>query len=179
MLSWAAKSSILWFLGSHSLDTLRWLMNSDVERVYAVSREGVLKNLGVDVPDMYLTTLEFKNGCIAQMENGWITPNANTCINDIKFTVLGTDGMINIDCSSHNMIQMVTDTKVTTPDIIVKNRIAGKVKGFAYESIRSYVDRLIDGQDFLVSVEDAAHTSLALLAGLESAKTGNPVTVQY
>ncbi len=179
MLSWAARSSILWFLGSHSLDTLRWLMNSDVERVYAVSREGVLKKLGVDVPDMYLTTLEFKNGCIAQMENGWITPNANTCINDIKFTVLGTDGMINIDCSSHNMIQMVTDTKVTTPDIIVKNRIAGRVKGFAYESIRSYVDRLIDGQDFLVSVEDAAHTSLALLAVLESAQTRKPVTVQY
>ncbi len=179
MLSWAAKSSILWFLGSHCLDTLRWLVDSDVERVYAVSREGVLKKLGVDVPDMYLTTLEFQNGCIAQMENGWITPNANTCINDIKFTVLGTDGMINIDCSSHNMIQMVTDTKATTPDIIVKNRIAGKVKGFAYESIRSFVDRMIDGQDFLVSVEDAANTSLALLSVLESAKTRKPVTVQY
>lgn len=179
MLSWAAKSSILWFLGSHSLDTLRWLMDSDVERVYAVSKKGVLKELGVDVPDMYLTTLEFKNGCIAQMENGWITPNANTCINDYKFTILGTDGMVNIDCSSHNMIQMVTDSKVTTPDILVKNKIAGRVKGFAYESIRSFIDRLIDGQDFLVSKEDAANTSLALLAVLESAEKREPVTVKY
>jgi len=179
MLSWAAQSSILWFLGSHSLDTLRWLMGSEVERVYSVAREGVLKKLGVDVPDLYLTTLEFKNGCVAQMENGWITPNANTCINDIKFTVLGTHGMINIDCSSHNMIQQVTDKKVITPDIIVRNRIDGHVKGFAYESIRSFVDRMIDGKPFLVSTQDAANTSLALLAVLESAAKREPVTVRY
>lgn len=179
MLSWAGKSSILWFLGSHCLDTLRFLMGSEVERVYAVSREGVLKNLGVDVPDMYQATLEFKNGAIAQMESGWITPNANTCINDIKFTVLGTDGMINIDCSSHNMIQEVTDNKVITPDIIVRNKVDGKVKGFAYESIRSFVDCIISNRDFLVTKEDAANTSLILLAIMESAKTREPVTVKY
>lgn len=179
MLSWSAQSSILWFLGSHCLDTLRFLMNSEVERVYSVSREGLLKDLGVDVPDMYLTTLEFKSGAIAQMESGWITPNANTCINDIKFTVLGTEGMVNIDCSSHNMIQAVTDKKVVTPDIIVRNKVDGKVKGFAYESIRSFVDRILDGKEFLVTKEDAANTSLALLAVMESAKTREPVVVKY
>lgn len=71
LLPWAAQSSILWFLGSHSLDTLRWIFGSEVERVYCVSRSGVLKGLGVDTVDEYLTTLEFKNGAIAHMENGW------------------------------------------------------------------------------------------------------------
>lgn len=179
MLSWAGQSSILWFLGSHCLDTLRFLVGSEVERVYAVSREGILKKMGVDVPDMYQATLEFKNGAIAQMESGWITPNANTCINDIKFTVLGTDGMINIDCSSHNMIQEVTDHKVITPDIIVRNKVDGKVKGFAYESIRSFVDCILSERDFLVTKEDAANTSLALLAIMESAKTRQPMAVKY
>ena len=178
MLSWAAQSSILWFLGSHSLDTMQWLLGSRVKRVYSVSREGILKKEGVDTPDMYMTTLEFENGCIAQMENGWVTPNANTNINDIKYTILGTKGMVNMDCSSHNMIQIVTD-KVTTPDVIVGNKVDGFVKGFAYESIRSFVDRLIDGKPFLVSMEDAANTSLAILAVLESAKTRMPVEVRY
>ncbi len=82
------------------------------------------------------------------MECGWITPNANTCINDIKFTVLGTDGMINIDCSSHNMIQEVTDHKVITPDIIVRNKVDGKVKGFAYESIRSFCGLYLKRTEF-------------------------------
>lgn len=179
MLAWAAKSSILWFLGSHSLDTLCWLIGSKVERVYSVSRRGILQGLGVDAVDVYLTTLEFENGCIAQMENGWVTPNANTCVNDFKCTILGTEGMINIDASSHNCIQMVTNERVTTPDIFVKNFVNGKPKGFAYESVRSFVDRMIDGKDFLVSLEDAANVTLVILAIMESAKTGQPVKVEY
>jgi len=179
MLSWAAQSSILWFLGSHSLDTLRWMFGDEVKRVYAVSREGILKGLGVDTTDMYLTTLEFKKGGIAQMENGWITPNANPCVNDIKFTVLGTKGMINIDASSHNLIQQYTDHTVTVPDVLVKNSIFNMPKGFAFESIRTFVDRMLDGGDFPVGLEDAARTSLALLAVMESAKTRMPVDVVY
>ncbi|MCL1895906.1 MAG: Gfo/Idh/MocA family oxidoreductase [Clostridiales bacterium] len=178
MLSWAAKSSILWFLGSHSIDTLSWLLGSKVRRVYSVSREGILKEAGVDVPDMYLTTLEFENGCIAHMENGWVTPNANTNINDVKYTILGTKGMISMDCSSHNLIQKITD-KVTTPDVMVGNTVFGSVKGFAYEAIRTFVDRVIDGEPFPVSLTDAANASLALLAVLESAATRMPVEVEY
>ncbi|HCS73697.1 MAG TPA: gfo/Idh/MocA family oxidoreductase [Clostridiales bacterium] len=179
LLPWASKSSILWFLGSHSLDTLRWLTGSDVESVYSVSREGVLKSLGVDTVDMYLTTLEFKNGCIAQMENGWITPNGNTNVNDMKCSILGTKGQISIDTSSHNVIQKVTDERATTPDILVNHYVDGAPKGFAYESIRHFVDRLIDGRKFSVSLEDAANTSLAILAIFESAKQRKPIEVKY
>ena len=179
MLSWSASSSILWFLGSHSLDTLRWMLNSDVERVYCVSREGIMKNLGIDTTDIYMTTLEFKNGCIAQMENAWITPNGNTNVNDIKFNLLCTEGMVNIDASSHNMIQVATEEKLSVPDIIVQQYIEGEPKGFAFESIRSFAERLVDGKPFLVSVEDAAKTSLALLAVMESAEKRMPVKVEY
>jgi len=179
LLPWAAKSSILWFLGSHSLDTLRWLTGSEVDRVYSVSREGILKGMGVDTVDMYLTTLEFKNGCIAQMENGWITPNGNMNVNDMKCSVLGTKGMISIDTSSHNLIQKVTEERTETPDVLVRHYIDGKPKGFSYESIRHFVDCLIDGRKFSVSLEDAANTSLAILAIFESARQRKPVTVKY
>jgi predicted dehydrogenase len=179
MLPWAAKSSILWFLGSHSLDTLRWFFDDDVKRVYSVSREGILKNLGVDTVDTYLTTLEFKKGGVAQMENGWITPNANPCVNDIKFNILGDKGMISLDASNHNLIQKYTDEKVTVPDMVVQHSIFGYPRGFAFESIRSFVDCLLSGEAFHVSVTDAANTSLAILAILESAKTRTPVDVRY
>ncbi len=52
MLSWAAKSSILWFLGSHTVDTLNWLLDSFPAEVYARSSKGVLASLGVDVVDV-------------------------------------------------------------------------------------------------------------------------------
>jgi len=179
MLPWAAKSSILWFLGSHSVDTLSWLMNSAVTRVYTVSREGLLQGLGVDAVDEYLTTLEFENGGIAQMENGWITPNANPCVNDIKCNILGTKGMIAIDASNHNLVQLYTDQKVVVPDVIVQNSIFGQPKGFAFESVRSFVDCVLSGEPFHVSLEDAARASLVILAMMESAKTRTPVVVDY
>ncbi|MDR2402706.1 MAG: Gfo/Idh/MocA family oxidoreductase [Spirochaetaceae bacterium] len=179
MLPWAAKSSILWFLGSHSLDTLRWFFDDEVKRVYSVSREGILKGCGVDTVDAYLTTLEFKKGGIAQMENGWITPNANPCVNDMKFSILGDKGMISLDMSNHNMIQKYTDEKVAIPDIVVQHSIFDYPKGFAFESIRSFVDCLLSGEPFHVSITDAANTSLAILAIMESAKTRLPVEVRY
>jgi predicted dehydrogenase len=179
MLPWAAQSSILWFLGSHSLDTLRWFFDDDVKRVYSVSREGILKGLGVDTVDTYLTTLEFKKGGIAQMENGWITPNANPCVNDIKFNLLGDKGMISLDVSNHNLIQKYTDEKVTVPDIVVQHSVFGHPRGFAFESIRSFVDCLLSGGAFHVSITDAANTSLAILAIMESAGTRSPVEVRY
>lgn len=179
MLPWASRSSILWFLGSHSFDTLQWLFHDRVKRVYTVSNRGVLDALNVPTEDVFLSTLEFENGGIAQMENGWITPNANPCVNDIKCNLCGDKAMIAIDASNHNLIQFYSDEKVMVPDIIVRNQIHGRVKGFAYESIRSFVDKLATGEPFTVSLEDAARTSLAILAIMESAKTRTPVEIDY
>lgn len=178
MLPWAASSSILWFLGSHSFDTLQWLFGDEAVRVYSVSSRGVLDSLDVRTEDIFQTTIEFKNGGIAQMENGWITPNANPCVNDIKCNLCGDKGMIAIDASNHNLIQQYTDSTVTVPDVLVRNRVHGYVKGFAYESIRSFVDRLASGEPFIVSLEDSARTSLAILSIMESAKTRMPVDLE-
>jgi predicted dehydrogenase len=179
MLPWAAKSSILWFLGSHTVDTLRWFFSDEVDQVYSVSSSGVLKGLGVDTVDVYQTILQFKKGGIASIENGWITPNTHPCVNDIKFNITGTKGMINLDLSNNQMIERFTEDKNDRPDVLVRHFIHGKAKGFAYESIRHFVDCLISGEDFLVSIQDAANTSLVILAIFESAATGKPVKVRY
>lgn len=179
MLSWAASSSILWFLGSHSLDTLRWLFQDEVKRVYSVKREGILKEKGIDTPDIYLSTIEFQNGGVAHMENGWITPNGNPNINDFWCSVLCREGMLTINASNHNMLQMITEEKSTIPDVLVSHTVFDRCKGLAYESIRDFIDRLVDGKEFRVTLEDAKNTALAILAIIESADSGQPVEVNY
>jgi len=179
MLSWTAKSSIMWFLGSHSVDTLRWLFHDEVTRVYSVSNRGVMDALGVHTEDTYLTTLEFSKGTIAHMENSWIAPNGNPNLNDIKFSIVGEKGQVAIDTSNHSMIQKYTDVKTEVPDVLVRNTVHGRVKGFAYESIRCFVDKIISGEEFVVSMEDAAKTSLVILSVLESAKKRMPLDVKY
>ncbi len=178
MLSWAAQSSIMWFLGSHSVDTLRWMFDDEVTRVYSLKSEGILKELGVDTPDLFLTTLEFKKGGIAQMENGWATPNGNTNVNDFRFSMLCTNGMVSLDLSSHNLIHLVDDNRAYTPDILVTNYVFDKCKGLSYESIRDFVDRLADGKDFRVTLEDARRGALIVLAILSSAEKREPVDVK-
>lgn len=179
MLSWAAKSSILWFLGSHSLDTLSWIIGSRVKEVYALSSRGILDGLGVDAVDVYLSSLVFENGVIAQMENGWITPNGNPCVNDIKFTVCCERGKIDIDASNNTMLKLTDDTRMVTGDCIVSNQIFGYHKGFAYESIRSFLTRLESGEEFPISLKECANVTLALLAVMESAKTGKVITCEH
>ena len=49
----------------------------------------------------------------------------------------------------------------------------------SYESIRDFVDRLVDGKEFRVTLEDSRRTALAIIAILESAETGMPVEVEY
>ncbi len=185
-LPWAAKSSILWFLGSHSVDTLRWFFRDEVQRVYSVCHVGVLRSLGIDAVDVYQTILEFRRGGIATMENGWITPNTHPCPNDIKFNITGSRGMLSLDLSNNQMIERFTEERniignpiCDRPDVLVRHFVHGKARGFAYESIRHFVDSLVSGRDFLVSIEDGANTSLVILAIMESAKTGRPAEVQY
>jgi len=70
MLSWAHRSSPLWFLGSHCVDLAGWLLADEVASVYATSRSTVLKGLGIDTPDVCHTVLHFTKGAVAVMENG-------------------------------------------------------------------------------------------------------------
>lgn len=179
MLSWARKSSILWFLGSHAVDSLRFLFQDEVERVYSVSRAVVLKEKGIDVPDLYQSILEFRSGIVATIENNWIVPNSNPSVNDFKVNILGSRGMINMDLTHNQMIERYLETQSDHPDCIVKPQVRDRHIGFAYESIREFVDCLALGRPVQVGLEDGLKVTRVILAIMESAAARTPVTVKY
>ena len=178
-LSWSARSSILWFLGSHSVDTLRWLLDDDVVRVYSVARRGVLEALGIEVDDGYQTILEFAGGATAVMENHWIAPNTHPNNNDFKVNVLGRDGMLDLDLTNHGAVKRFLPERADNPDVFVKPTVGGRPVGFAHASIRAFVDCLADGEAFPVSIDDAYKATAVLLAVKSSSETRTPVVVTY
>jgi predicted dehydrogenase len=179
MLSWAAQSSILWFLGSHTVDTLRFLLQDEVKRVYSVSHEGHLKSLGVDVPDLYQSILEFESGAIATIENSWVIPNSSPKVNDIKVNVTGTKGMYSMDLTNNQAVERYLEAKADHPDILVNPMVQEMPVGFAYESIRAFVDALALQKPIRATLEDGIKVSQVILAIFESAAQRSPVDVDY
>lgn len=178
MLSWADKSTVMWFIGSHSIDTVRWLIDDEVERVYAVSRRRVLKEKGVDTPDFYQATLEFKKGATAVIENSWIMPDTMPNIIDLKCELVGSKGALYVDGSHHRSVEKYTEKDAGYPDVLVMPEIYGKQMGFAAESIRHFLDCMIEDRDPIVTGRDGLEVTKVICAIEESVRTRQPVEVK-
>jgi predicted dehydrogenase len=178
MLPWAGRSSVLYFLASHCLDTLRWVLGDEVARVYSTSSSRVLTGRGVDTPDFYLTTLEFRRGARALLENSWILPESSTTLVDFKLDVVGESGAFHFDGSPHQLVR-VGPQRPEGVDTFIAPRVHGRTLGFATESIRHFVDCLAEGRTPMVGYEDGREVTRIILAIEESARTGRPVDLDY
>jgi len=178
MLSWAAKSTVAWFIGTHSIDTVRWLLDDEVRRVYAVSRSRVLKEMGVDTTDFYQATLEFKSGATAVVENSWILPNTTPNIIDLKCEIVGSKGALYVDGSHHRTLEKYTETEASYPDVLVMPAIYGEQKGFAAESIRHFIDCVLHDREPRVTGRDGLEVTKVVQAIEESVRTGNAVELE-
>lgn len=172
MLSWAGKSTVQWFIGSHSLDTVTWLIGDRVTSVYAVSRSVVLKGKGIDTPDFYEVILEFANGAVAVVENCWILPNSIPNIIDLKCEVVGSAGALYVDGSSNRTIERYTADKAWYPDVLVMHEVHGKQMGLAAESIRHFVDCVVEDRQPTVTGEDGLRVTELIEAIERSVASG-------
>lgn len=177
MLSWAGRSTVAWFIGSHSLDTVTWLIGDRVKHVYAVAKSVVLKDRGIDTPDFYVTTLEFESGAVATIENCWIVSDSYPNIFELKCEIVGSDGTFYIDGSSHRMIEKYGADGGSYPDILVLPEVRGKQMGFAAESIRSFIDCVVDDMEPPVGGADGLYITELIEAIERSVATGQRVTL--
>ncbi|MCD6351031.1 MAG: Gfo/Idh/MocA family oxidoreductase [Armatimonadetes bacterium] len=175
MLSWSRGSTVVWFLGSHSVDLVRWFFEDEVKRVYAVARSRVLADRGIDTPDFYQYFLELRGGGVAHVENCWILSDSMPTIFDFKIELVGSEGTIFADCSSHRMVQKFTKDGAEYPDVAVRTEVHGRPGGFGVESIRHFVRAVVEDEPLPVSVDDGVENTRVLVAVHESAERGEPV----
>jgi len=177
MLSWASKSSVLWFLGSHATDMTCWLLGEWPSRVYSVSRREVLRSMGVDTPDFFASTLEFPSGAVAVIENVWLLPQTAPNVVDVKCEFIGSKEALYINTSSHGALEIHGESGVTYGDALGAPFVHGRYYGFLVESIRHFADCVAHDRDPLVSGEDGLEVTRALCAIEESVRTGQPVEI--
>ncbi|HMO58873.1 MAG TPA: Gfo/Idh/MocA family oxidoreductase [Roseiflexaceae bacterium] len=178
MLAWAGRSSALWFLASHTVDLARWLLEDEPQRVYAVSRAGILQGLGVDAPDFHTAIVEFRGGAVVNLESAWILPESAPNIFDFKVEILGSTGAIAINGSDHRAIETYTTAGARLPDLFgMPGGESPRLHGFVLESIARFVDAVVDDQPLPATGEDGVRATQVLAAIAESAASGQPVTL--
>lgn len=182
-ISWSSKSSALWFLGSHAIDSIRWLFNDEVREVFCASRKGILANRNVDTPDFFTYILQFESGGVATMENSWIVSSNNPTVFDLKLELQCSEGTIFIDTSHSGVLEIYRDQvaagwdNLTYPDTMINPTVHGRIVGLATESIRHYIDCLWEGKEPLVTGIDGLRATEIILAAEESSKTNKSVKV--
>jgi predicted dehydrogenase len=176
MLAWAGRSSALWFLGSHLIDSLRFILGDDVRRVFAMSANGHLASKGVDTADVHLAMLEFSKGTIITIENSWVLSPDNPMVFDFSVNLVGEAGQIDLEPSHNGAYRQLTGEGLRYRDLFgVTPAGPGRIGGFVYESIGRFVDAVLRDAPVLASVEDGLRVTRILAAIEESAKTGQPV----
>ncbi len=155
----------------HDLDLARWLMGSEVERVYSEGECLVfpeLKEVG-DI-DNAVVNLRFANGAIGNVD---VSRNAIYGY-DIRTEVIGSEGSLFIGGLQQ------TPTLLLKKNNISHDTIPGFMERFgeAYAGeIRDFIEAIETGRDVSVSGEDArAATAIAVAATL-SLDEGRPVLV--
>ena len=175
MLSWAGRSSVNWFLGSHCIDTLLWLLDEEVTEVYTIRNTRVLKGMGIDTADSYQTTLRLSGGASVVLENCWILARSHPLI-DFKVELIGDKGSLYYDGRPH-LVEQFGPHEGEWPDVIVCPEVHGSPRGLGADSIRHFVDCVCMGRRPLCGFEDGRKVTGILLAMEESADRGKPVTL--
>ena len=170
------RVSLMFFLGVHDLDIIRWISNSNVKTIYSQAVHKVYKRENLEVEDAIYSILKFENDMIAIVEEGSILPDNYPSQMDAKSRVLGTKGLIDIDYDkvgiSINNGQMISD-----PDIIYTPEYSGAMRGALRTQIEHFIDSAVHDKEPKVSNEDAREAVKIAIAGIESSKTGKVVTV--
>jgi predicted dehydrogenase len=174
MLKWAGSSSALWFLGSHIIDLVCWMLDDTPRKVYAVKREGILHGLGVTAPDFHVATVEFHKGAVAVCENAWILPRTHAATKDMKFEILGSKGALYVDTSHNRALEIYSAEKATFPDLLAPP-LGEHLTGFILDSIAHFVDAVTMGKPVLATGEDGIRNTRIIRAIMESAERGEAI----
>lgn len=171
------RTTLPLYLGVHDLDIARWFADSEVETIYAQSKWGVLQESSYDVADAYWAIYRFQNGIIGMTELGWALPVAHPQRGTKGFTVVGSEGSINVDQADNGMLK-VTKEGLEPVDTIFFPSFHGKLRGIFAEELEHFIECVMGQKEPLVTAEDAIEALRISLAMEKSARTGMPVSVQ-
>jgi predicted dehydrogenase len=169
LIRWSSDSNILWWLGSHSFDTARWLARSPITAVSSTAGRGRLDGLGINTPDYFITMLRFANGATAVVENSWILPESFPTLVDWRIEAFNDSTAVFVDPVTHRAVEVIRPEGIDRPDLFYDTHVDGIPRGGFIDAIAHFVRCVVTGETPSVTAHDGTVVTATILAALDSA----------
>jgi myo-inositol 2-dehydrogenase/D-chiro-inositol 1-dehydrogenase/scyllo-inositol 2-dehydrogenase (NAD+) len=176
--AWSLERSngMLAEVNSHDFDCVRWLVGSDIERVYAEVANLKGPSRGVEHADFYdnaVVTLRFASGAVGTIDG--------TCPADYGYDarveILGTEGLLVIGDVRGQALLEVRDRDHGGRQPVHRTWPERFEPAYRAE-MRGFVEACLDGTPPIAGGEDGRAAVLAVVAGNRSWQEGRPVELR-
>ena len=159
------------FLGVHDYDVMRWLAGSEVERVTAESKWGLLREQGFPVEDANCALLRFASGVLGIAELNWILPRGFPAAGDHRLDLVGSLGSLSI-ATLETGLRRADGQRAIQVDTASAPSVQGHPGGMFYFELRHFVDCVRGRATPAVTPDDAVRALRIALAVERAAATG-------
>ena len=170
----AGRCTLPLFLGVHDYDVMRWLTGSDVERVTAESKWGLLREQGFPVEDANCALLRFRSGVLGIAELTWILPRGFPAAGDHRLDLVGSAGSLSI-ATLETGLRRADGQRAVQVDTASAPSVQGHPGGMFYFELRHFIDCVRGRATPALTPGDAVQALRIAQAVERAAATGMPV----
>ena len=157
--------------GIHDADLMMCFMQQIPSRVYARN----VRSGDFAYPDLGWAMLEFGEEAVGVVETVWCLPENVSTVIDAAMTVIGTDGMLNIDCS-HTGFELTNAAGSRMSDTVYWPEQYGQRVGALSQELAYFADCIRNqSPPSVITPQDAANAVIVMETAERSAKSGIPI----
>lgn len=166
------RTSIMYYMGVHDIDILRWCSQAEITRVYAQKVE----KLGNGNEDALYAVLNFSSGAIGLLDYSWAWPEGLPAGYYVALEIVGTKSGALLDVFDQGL-HFIGQSTVTQPDTHLWPEINGRIVGDLRDEMLHFIEAVRSEEPFVQSYTDALQAVRVIDAVFESVRAGRPVDV--
>ena len=170
-------SSVLFYLGVHDADAIQWVTGKKAVRVYSRAASKLMPSLGIGGEDAIVSLVEFEDGMVGQLFNGWTRREDDPVDIDGRLEVFGTAGHVEVDVRDHGLT-IYADGRIETPDGLHWPEVNGRLRGDLAAELAHFARAVGSGEEFVVSPNEAMQAVALNDAALRSLVSGLPEDIE-
>ena len=161
--------------GIHDADLMMWFLGRGPSQVYGRT----VKVDDFDYADLGWAMLHFDEEAIGVVETVWCLPENVPTVIDAKFEVIGTEGMLSIDCANTGLT-ILDANGAKKPDTVYWPQQHGRLVGAVANELGYFADCIRRGESpSVVTAEEAGRAFAVMAAAEQSAELGRPVDFEF